>query len=414
MRKIWLDAAVGLPGFALLFSFCYAQAQGPGSLDPSFGTGGIVSTSSTGVAPLYAIQQSTGDLVAFGQGPAPDSIGLLRYSESGQLDTSFGANGITITFMSSYAFTKVAMAVQPNDDILVLNEVITSTGENDITLFRYTPDGALDPSFGDAGIVQTTGFGASALLLQPNGQIVVGGGGDAALGGTLPTTLVRYNSDGKLDKSFGTGGIAKAPTGTPQPAALAILSNGDYLSVTLEGSGNETTSSVQEFNSAGVLQSAVTKAKPTAISANFNTAALALFQSTGKYIVATSVNETGQSLTQEVEAARFAENGKTDPTFSSTPFSFGAAGNESLPYAAAFQSNGQLVLGGRLLNSESGVVDYALARLDPNGKLDSAFGNGGTVTGSLPGDAWVTGLLIQKDGNIVAASASAIARFLAN
>jgi hypothetical protein len=75
---------------------------------------------------------------------------------------------------------------------------------------------------------------------------------------------------------------------------------------------------------------------------------------------------------------------------------------------------GKLVLGGWLLNSQSGVVDYALARLDSNGKLDPAFGVGGTVTGSLSGDTSVTGLLIQKDGNIVAVLSGAIARFLAN
>jgi uncharacterized delta-60 repeat protein len=414
MRKILSRVIAGFSGIGLMFSLSFAQAQGPGSLDTSFGTGGIVTTGSTGVAPLYAIQQSTGDIVAFGAGPTLNSIGLLRYTPSGQLDTTFGANGVTITSINSYAFTEVGMAVQPNNDVIVLNAVITLTGENVIVLVRYTPDGALDTTFGNAGIVQTSGLGASALLLQPNGQIVVGGGGFAARGGTLPTTLVRYNSDGTLDTSFGTRGVTQAPVGTPQPAALALLSNGDYLSVQLEISGDQTKSSVQEFNPAGVPQSQVTRAKATAISANFNTAALALFQSNGRYIVATSVSEKGQSLTLEVEAARFTETGKVDPTFSSTPFSFGTAGNESFPYAAAFQSNGQLVLGGRLLNSQSGVVDYALARLDSNGKLDPAFGVGGTVTGSLSGDASVTGLLIQKDGNIVAVLSGAIARFLAN
>jgi uncharacterized delta-60 repeat protein len=408
MRKIWSDAIVGLSVTGLLFSLAFAQAQGPGSLDPTFGKGGIAeNTSGTAVSTVAAIEQSSGDLVASGAASF-DSVGLLRFTPSGQLDTTFGTNGVTLTSISDYAFTEVGMAVQPNDNIIVLNAVISLLGENNITLFRYTPDGTLDPTFGNSGIVQTSGFGASALLLQPNGQIVVAGGGFSARGGTLPTTLVRYNSDGTLDTSFGTGGIAQAPAGTPQPAALALLANGDYLTVQLEITGNQIKSSVLEFNSAGALQSGVTKAKPAAISATFDGA---LFQSNGKYIVSTSVFEIGPSYL--VEATRFAENGQLDSTFSSTPFSFGTAGNESFPYAAAFQSNGQLVLGGRLLNSQSAVVDYALARLDSNGKLDPAFGDGGTVTGSLS-DAWVTGLLIQKDGKIVAVLSGALARFLAN
>jgi uncharacterized delta-60 repeat protein len=417
MRKIWLHAMVGLSTAGLLLSVSFAKTKGgPGSLDPSFGKGGIVSTTKTNVAPVYAMQQSTGDIVVFGQGPTFNSLGLLRYTPSGQLDTTFGTDGITITFISSYAFTKVGMAVQPNDDIIVVNAVFTLTGENNITLFRYTPDGALDPTFGNGGMVVTSGLGASALLLQPNGQIVVAGGGPAARGGTLPTTLVRYNSDGTLDTSFGTGGIAQAPTGSPEPSALALLSNGDYLSVELESSENQPQSSVLEFNSAGVLQSQLTQASPTATSAPTSGFAPTLFQSNGEYVVVTRDYVEGPVVTLLAEATRFGENGEVDPTFSSTPFSFSSKGNESEAFAAAYQSNGQLVVGGQLLNTESSPIlaDYALARLDTNGTVDSTFGDAGTVTGSESKLSFVAGLLIQQDGKIVALTSTAIARFLAN
>jgi uncharacterized delta-60 repeat protein len=323
MKKIWSDVIAGLSAVGLLFSISFAKSEGPGSLDPSFGKGGIVNTSGTGVAPLAAVQQSTGEIVVFGAAPPANapSIGLLRYTPSGQLDTTFGTNGITITDIFAYSVTQVAVAVQPNDDILVLEQLaeIASVGlQQTIALVRYTPDGALDPTFGDGGIVETSGFGASALLLQPNGQIVVGGDGGFTDDGEVPTTLalLRYNSDGTMDTSFGTGGIAQTPSSL-QPAPLALLSNGDYLTVELGlGKNGETTGSVLEFNSAGVLQSQVTQAPPTATSTNGN------FQSNGEYVVASSVLVSGQPVggTYEVEATRFTESGKVDSTFSSRRF----------------------------------------------------------------------------------------------
>ena len=85
----------------------------------------------------------------------------------------------------------------------------SSAQPGDFALVRYNADGSLDTGFGANGLV-TTDFGASAdrinaAILQPNGKII-GVGWSIGVGGNSNAALARYNADGSLDASFGTGG----------------------------------------------------------------------------------------------------------------------------------------------------------------------------------------------------------------
>ena len=108
----------------------------------------------------------------------------------------------------------------------------------------------------------------------------------------------------------------------------------------------------------------------------------------------------------------FSEPGVVDSSFSSTPFTF--AGNDKTePQVIALKSNGQIVVGG-LTNANGTPPAGGLARLDSNGELDTTFGSGGSLTS----DQQVSGLLIQRDGKIVAVGGIdgdlTLARYLAN
>ena len=261
------------------------------------------------------------------------------------------------------------------------------------------------------GLVMTTPAGIlpslSAIIAQPNGQILVGGFVDGVnKHESGQTVLVRYNANGSPDTTFGTGGIGEQTTEAASPAALAELSNGSYLVV-----GGAAPSSV-EFSSTGVLQAIVTPGTLAATNSQSGTGCCSpvVFQPNGDYVVAQTVS-TGGHLHTDVQASRFLETGVVDTSFSSTRFTFGG-NTENEPQAIALQSNGQIVVGG-ITNAHGTPVTGVLARLNSNGDLDTTFAN----DGGLVSQAVVSGLLIQTDGKIVAIGNNgqlAVARYFAN
>jgi uncharacterized delta-60 repeat protein len=406
MKKRKLLSITGLLALGLTFGVNFAQAQA-GSLDPTFGTGGTVTTNFGGVSlsPLTAIEQSNGNIAVvtgIGNGvPNEEDFALVRYTSNGTLigttRAAFFNNGIN---------SAIAVAVQSNGNIVVAGTASPGIDQPDVfAIARFTPSGQLDTSFGNDGLVTTDISGVfpsvSAVIVQLNGQIVVGGVSGSGRRHVPPSTvLVRYNSNGSLDTTFGKGGIVQEPTAVGEPLAMARLSNGDYLAV----SGNQLmpeTGVVVEFSSTGVLQSTVTPAPVVASSPS--TPELVnpvIFQPNGDYIWAETVGNGFQRTA--VEAFRFNETGVADPSFTSIKITFGGQ-KVNEPLAIARQANGQIVVGGL----------SGLARLNSNGQLDTTFGSGGSLATFS-----VSGLLIQTDGKIVAVGSSgadlALARYFAN
>ena len=153
---------------------------------------------------------------------------------------------------------------------------------------------------------------------------------------------------------------------------------------------------VAEFSSTGVLQSTVTPGKLVAgTQSGSGCCAPVLFQPNGDYLEAEAVH-TGcvNCRTSDAEVLRFSETGVADGK--SPEFTFGG-NDENQPQAIALQANGQVVVGG-ITNAHGTPVTGGLGRLDSNGELDTTFANGG----SLMSDQIVSGLLVQKDGKIVA------------
>ena len=410
MTKCKLLSTTGLLAIGLMFGANFVQAQSigghAGTLDPTFGTGGTVTTNFGGVSvsPLTAVEQSNGNIAVvtgLGNGvPGDEDFALVRYTSNGTLigttRAAFFNNGIN---------SPTAVAVQSNGNIVVAGTASGTDQPNVFAIARFTPSGQLDTSFGDGGLVTTDISGVfpsvSAVIVQPNGQIVVGGVSGSGHRNVPPSTvLVRYDSNGSLDTTFGAGGIVQEVTAVGEPLALAQLSNGDYLAV----SGNQLSPEagvVVEFSSTGVLQSTVTPA--TVVAASPSTPELVnpvIFQPNGDYIWAETVGNGFQR--QAVEAFRFSETGVADPSFTSIKITFGGQ-RVNEPQAIALQSNGKIVVGGM----------SGLARLNSNGQLDATFGNGGSLA-----TFHVTGLLIQTDGKIVAIGSSgtdlALARYFAN
>jgi len=430
MKKATFHMIAGLLAVGMVFGVNFAQAQA-GTLDPTFGNGGTVTTNfANGSAGVGSFEQSNGDIVAvaqvdFVQGEAT-GIGLVRYTSTGALDTTFGTNGITNTSFAGFTFTPFGFAVQKNGDILVAGEALGrgEAGRIEFGLARYTSNGILDATFGKGGLA-TTLVGVqvdipTAMLLQPNGKIVMAGF-EVAQEGVSPgkMSMVRYNSNGSLDATFGTGGISLVTDTITGPEALALLSNGNYLAVGQNGNG--TTGVVVELNSKGVLQSKVTAGTlPAALSSSQEGVSPTIFQSNGDYIVATTVcTDDSQCRGTKIGVNRFLETGRVDTSFNAISFeSFDPNQTTSVGKALALQTNGQIVVGG-LINLDSPILG-GLTRLDANGKVDTTFGTVDSfgICCSVTSDQTFSGLLIQTDGNIVPIGELdgdlALARYLAN
>jgi uncharacterized delta-60 repeat protein len=411
MKNGTLLTITGLLAIGLMFGVNLAQAQNigkPGSLDPKFGTDGTVTTTFTGAGspimmPIGAVQQASGDIVVLSQfdfvSDNGTQIGLTRYTAAGKLDTTFGTQGSTITNFSSFTFDPFAFALEPNGKILVAGTV-SGTGELQFGLAQFTANGVLDTTFGTDGVATTefvAGLDApSAFVLQPNGQILMGGFKDGGKKTPGSLSLARFNSNGALDPTFGTAGVALVtPAPILGPEALALLSNGDYLAIGENGDGVSGT--VVELSSTGVLLSTVTAGTLTASSPLAGLEPFpTIFEPNGDYLVAQPHCEGGSDCgPTDTKVQLFGETGVLDSGFSSAPFGFGA-GSQNTPQALAVQSNGQVVVGAFI--GRAAPIFGGIARLDTNGELDTTFGNGGTLTV----DNDVNALLIDTNGDILA------------
>jgi uncharacterized delta-60 repeat protein len=165
-----------------------------GSLDPTFGKGGIAQANVG--SPVAALLQPDGKIVVFTFNDA-----VVRFLPNGSLDATFGKGGIVVT---NFATSPAAMALQ-SDGKIVLAGVIHNNAENLFAVARLNANGSVDTAYGSGGTVPTDmGFPGvgEAVLIQPDGKILLGG---TVLGTdeTLPNmvALVRYNPDGSLDST---------------------------------------------------------------------------------------------------------------------------------------------------------------------------------------------------------------------
>ena len=204
-----------------------------GIIDNSFGDYGLVIdslTADTGQGQDVIIQED-GKIILVGSlevGVDDEAFVLARYTPEGNLDTTFGTDGLVITNLSPQKYDQLtAVALQEDNKILVAGSS-DIYGDYDFYVARYRTDGSLDSSFDEDGWL-TTDFGvgddyAYAMALQLDGKILVAGAVEE------PTdfhyqdfALVRYLPDGSLDAGFGTGGKVTVNFGTASYAYDAAL-----------------------------------------------------------------------------------------------------------------------------------------------------------------------------------------------
>lgn len=208
-------------------SFGAIRYNEDGSLDNSFGNGGIVATDFDPIlndAAFGGVLQSDGKIVLAGVTSLNainlGNFALVRYNSDGSLDNSFGNTGKVVSnFESSGEDLAKSVTIQPDGKIIAVGRTFGTSPGSQIVV-RYDSSGTLDPTFGNAGIIKTVVSGHSiwgeSVALQPDGKVLVGGGKQtipAPPNATFSFTLTRYTSNGTLDGSFGGNGIVSVVYG---------------------------------------------------------------------------------------------------------------------------------------------------------------------------------------------------------
>jgi uncharacterized delta-60 repeat protein/LPXTG-motif cell wall-anchored protein len=127
------------------------------------------------------------------------------------LDPDFGTNGTVTTSFGTVYDLALGATLQPDGKILVVGTSVTASNysSGDFAVVRYNSDGTLDTTFGTGGTVTTkirTDDVAFSMAIEPDGKIILGGG-STSIDEHLGSAVVRYNSDGTLDTTFGIDGI---------------------------------------------------------------------------------------------------------------------------------------------------------------------------------------------------------------
>lgn len=403
---------------ALLCSLPVAVTPGlaqAGHLDPAFGTNGVVENTLLTSFGEAAIAPN-GDIVV--AGTTGGIATLVRYLPSGVPDPTFGTNGVVslpppASFFLGESFT-LAMAIQPNGEILVTYYAFNNTGtDSESLLIRLTAGGVLDTTFGSGGSVPLSfptppSWGASAtqILAQPDGKILVTGNivpPFSKHSSPAPLTLLaRYLSNGALDTAFGTGGVSEVVTSVDLPTSLALLPGDGILA--LDGTG---AIGVDQFTSTGALLATPTGGTITEVS---NTG-LTAFQQNGEFLIAGTVAGPDGKTNVDAVVERFELNGSADTSFQSPAIRLvpDAVGTKNIPAAVTVDSLGRVIVGAEV---ESANFGSGVARLNANGSLDSTFGTDGAGT-LVPGFVVFT-VLVQPNNQIVMVGSSGnLARYLA-
>jgi uncharacterized delta-60 repeat protein len=291
---------------------------------------------------------------------------LWRYNADGTLDESFGTHGRVTTDFANSSDAGEALVVRPDGKIIVVGSTSSTLGVIDFAVARYNADGALDSGFGSGGKV-TTDFGAEdtarAVALQADSKIVVVG--DTR--NPVPTlvfdfALARYNADGALDSSFGSGGkVTTDFGGVDSSSSVAIQADGRIVALGSRFTTSSADFAIARYHTDGVLDSDLDAdgKVTTDFGGGTDTGSSVVIQADGKILASGSSRASGGD--SEFALARYRPDGTLDPSFSADGKVTTDLGGEDTASAVAIQSDGKIVVAGAKEVS-SGLRDFAVAR----------------------------------------------------
>jgi uncharacterized delta-60 repeat protein len=397
------QGTIGSANVTDMMVVCDPPAPPPagGGLDPSFSGGKVASSSYGGIISMAL--QPDGKIVAL-----TDFNRLLRFQADGVLDASFGTGGaVTATLGGNSLDVLHAVALQADGGILVAG-LARGGSADDMGVRRYLPDGTVDASFGSAGFVRVDIAGyaddATALVVQPDGKIVLGGLAVVTLVGASDLAVARLDSTGALDTSFGTGGKVTANIGGnfDTAAAMALQVDGAIvLAGRAASSGGATPdTSVLRLSSVGTVDLAL----KLPLTSDWDEATGVAVRPDGKIVLSLEARAAG-GLYQHA-LAQLKPDGALDETFGTLGValsSFSVGGDHAR--TLLLLPDGRIVTAGHVRNQVLQLTDkddFLVTRHLTDGSLDSSFGTGGSIIVDFFGAAdSARALRLQPDGRVV-------------
>jgi uncharacterized delta-60 repeat protein len=362
---------------------------------------------------------------------------LVRLTPRGMLDPGFGNNGSVITPLlpleNHDRVTVTALLEDATARAIVVGWRPLSSGLDAsvpvIVAARYTSTGALDPSFGERGIVTTRierdyATQAFAATLDGDGRLLIAGyngGRKSSRPGAFDdwpvrVVLLRYTASGVLDKSFGAGGVAShilVPSGPDGQAGRDFLlydyRNTKTAGLILDRQGRSVVAAagadgpvvLMRFTREGILDSSFGSAGTvqTPIGQRSGVSAL-LWDVEGRLLAAGTSDDSGVLV-------RYSADGALDATF-------GDGGIRRTPIGEGMRVSAAVQEGdGHLLMVASGKNSVQLARYDRDGKPDQSFGSNGLISTAVDRSVATTaGLATDEKGTPVVTAVSANGFFL--
>jgi uncharacterized delta-60 repeat protein len=404
-----------------------------GVLDPTFGTGGLVTTnlSTQNASYDYAVAvyhnegaANEGKIVAVGTflvSSRDQDVGVVRYNLDGSLDKSFAGSGMVTTSLGSGNDGARDVKIQPDGKVVVAGW--TGGAGSDFAVVRYNADGSLDTSFGSRGKgitdINRSGDFAWTMGLQSDGKIVLAGVTYPKNTSNVDLAVVRYNADGSLDTSFGTGGTVTRHFASP---LYANIHGGMDMAI-------------DSGSSKVVVVAQLTQGLPVVVRLNTNGSPDSSFGSNGAGYVSITTQSANPAVAiqtdgrivviggnGDIELARFNTDGTLDATFGSGGTVVTALPTNEFPRAVTIQPDGRIVVAGAQDNVSGTARQFMVARYNPNGSQDTSFGVSG-IAGETVVQVAIDQMdvALEPDGRIVVAGPGkigggtnfALVRFLA-
>lgn len=395
--------------------FTVVKYNSLGVLDPNFGSSGKILTdigSGSNDQALAMQIQSDGKIIVagFSNPNGNNDFTMVRYTSAGVLDNFFGTNGKVTTDIGAGS-SDFAQALQiQSDGKILLGGYSNVNGENDFTLVRYNSNGKLDLSFGTNGKVITNVSANDfvySMKVQPDGKIILAG---ASFNGNYDFSMVRYTSEGVLDTSFGTSGKVLTSIGTNTTdygKSVEIQSDGKLVFVGTSNSGSNNDIALVRYTSSGVIDSSFGtngKVITDVVTNTIDQATSVQIRTNGKILVAGYVN----SFNNDFLVMQYNSTGTLDTSFGTNGKVITDLGSSSKDtvYDLKIQNSGKILVAGATMISTTS--DFALVRYLATGELDPTFGTTGIITtdvGTGSSDV-VTTAQIQNSGKIVLAGYS--------
>ncbi|MBI5309596.1 MAG: hypothetical protein HZB14_01005 [Actinobacteria bacterium] len=421
-----------------VLAFAAPAAAAPTDLDSLFASAGIYLDTTTVSDRLVTDTevQSDGKILTISSVGSPSDIRISRFTDTGVPDNTFGTNGVKVIDLAGSFDHANDLLVLGDDSILVAGNTRITTG-SEFALLKLEPDGDLDPLFGggDGWIATPVGYDfwgyGYSVDVQTDGKIVVGGEADGNNTGTTDNdfAVARYNANGTIDTTFGfddplnvdpavkIGWTTQSLEPNPNEKIVAVwaMNDGTILAAGGTQTGLDPHFALARFLSTGFIDTSFATNGHTTVPAISNYADLpkdAVMQADGKVvIVGETLWDSGLSGRSDNDfgIARLNTDGSMDSTFAgdgtlavdfNLAYDFGnGVAIDECGRAVVVGSTGDGIVAGTALDQ------FAIARISPDGTLDTTFGGDGKFTQSVGSvDDSLGSVAIQPSDNKIVAS----------